>query len=150
MTLAKLSEVASRYGIVRKAMESHVVENLVDDLAIKCRDRRQRIDHLSGGNQQKALIGRWLQGKTEVLLLDEPTRGIDVKAKFAIYDLLHRLRDQGRTVIVASSEIEELMKLCDRILVLSNREFVGEFDQTNWSAHKILDAAFENHKTMSH
>jgi len=115
---------------------------LVATLAIRCENLDQDIYQLSGGNQQKALIARWLHRDSEILLLDEPTRGVDVGTKNAIYDLLVSLRQKGKTTIIASSEIEELTTVCDRILVMSDRRLVRSFDRDDFSEQDILAAAF--------
>ncbi len=95
-------------------------------LNIKTASRRTRISTLSGGNQQKVIFGRWLLIKPEVLLLDEPTRGIDVGAKYEIYQLIIELAGEGKTVIMASSEMPELLGVCDRIIVMSGGRIAGE------------------------
>ena len=115
---------------------------LVDKLLIRCDNLAQDILQLSGGNQQKALIARWLHLDSDILLLDEPTRGVDVGTKNAIYDLLMSLRQKGKTIIMASSEIDELTTVCDRILVLSDRKLVRSFERKDFSEQDILAAAF--------
>ena len=115
---------------------------LVEKLSIRCDNLAQDIRQLSGGNQQKALIARWLHRDSDILLLDEPTRGVDVGTKNAIYDLLISLRQKGKTIIMASSEIDELTTVCDRILVLSDRKLVRSFERNDFSEQDILAAAF--------
>jgi ABC-type sugar transport system ATPase subunit len=100
---------------------------------------------LSGGNQQKVVLAKWLLAEPRVLILDEPTRGIDVGAKFEIYQLIVELADRGASVLMISSEIEELMGLCDRILVLSRGQITGEFRRANFDPEKILQAALAGH-----
>lgn len=117
----------------------------VERLSIRCRSLDQDIGTLSGGNQQKILLARWLSRDTRLLLLDEPTRGIDVGAKNAIYAVLREQRDAGRSAIVASSEIDELLTLCDRILVLSGRRITAEFSAAEATEEAILAAAFDAH-----
>lgn len=125
-----------------KKKEQAAGYDLVDRLAIRCDSLRQDIRQLSGGNQQKVLLARWLNAGSAVMLLDEPTRGVDVATKQAIYELLFELRAKGNALIVASSELEELMSLSDRIVVLSNRSTVAEFERDNWSEETILSASF--------
>ena len=127
--------------------ENHAGDELVGALGIKCRSLGQDIDQLSGGNQQKTLIARWLHCDSDLLLFDEPTRGIDVGAKDTIYRLIHELRDKGKTIVLTSSEIEELMMVSDRILVLSARKLAGEFSRDNWSEAGILAASFSEFTT---
>ena len=140
--LPGLAGVASSLGLVDRERETGEASRLVENLAIRCDSLYQGIDELSGGNQQKALIARWLQCDSQIFLLDEPTRGIDVATKFAIYELLSELRSREKTVVLASSEIEELMTVCDRILVLSGKKLVKIFSRDNWSEAEILSAAF--------
>jgi ribose transport system ATP-binding protein len=122
--------------------ERRAVGQLIERLAIRCTGADQPVTELSGGNQQKTLLARWLRMGANVLLLDEPTRGVDVATKQAIYDLLFELREQGKSIVVASSENEELMTVCDRILVLSNRKPAAELQRGSWSEQAILSAAF--------
>ena len=103
--------------------------------------KKCRIRSLSGGNQQKVIIGRWLLTKPEVLLLDEPTRGIDVGAKYEIYQLILDLAKEGKGVIMVSSEMPELLGICDRILVMSGGVLAGEVDARNTSQEEILTLA---------
>ena len=108
---------------------------------IKTPSQSTQIRSLSGGNQQKVIIGRWLLTKPEVLLLDEPTRGIDVGAKYEIYELIIDLANQGKGVIMVSSEMPELLGVCDRILVMSGGQLAGEVDAKNTSQEEILTLA---------
>jgi ribose transport system ATP-binding protein len=101
----------------------------------------QPVKTLSGGNQQKVVLAKWLLAKPTVLLLDEPTRGIDVGAKFEIYQLIRQLADDGAGVLVISSEIEELIGLCDRILVMRRGAIVDELAHGEFDRERILRAA---------
>ena len=94
----------------------------------KTPSQETKIRSLSGGNQQKVIIGRWLLTEPEVLLLDEPTRGIDVGAKYEIYQLILDLANKGKTVLMVSSEMPELLGVCDRIVVMSGGRVAGEVD----------------------
>ena len=113
----------------------------IQAMRIKTPSQETQIRSLSGGNQQKVIIGRWLLTKPEVLLLDEPTRGIDVGAKYEIYQLIIDLAKQGKTVIMVSSEMPELLGVCDRILVMSGGLLAGEVDARNTSQEEILTLA---------
>ena len=121
------------------------VAGLVRELRVKADGIDQPMRTLSGGNQQKAMLGRWLHCDAELLLLDEPTRGVDVAAKLAIHEELVRLRDAGRSIVAVSSELDELASLCDRIIVLSNRKLVGEFWRGELRQEDILAAAFSEY-----
>ncbi len=142
ITLPGLAKNASTFGLVDRVREFAAGTELAGKIGIRCDSLYQDIDQLSGGNQQKALIARWLYCDAEIFLLDEPTRGIDVATKNAIYGLLFELQGKGKTVLIASSEIDELMTVCDRILVLSGRKLVRTFTRDDWSEAKILSAAF--------
>jgi ribose transport system ATP-binding protein len=106
----------------------------------------QPVKTLSGGNQQKVVLAKWLLARPGVLILDEPTRGIDVGAKFEVYQLIHELADRGAGVLVISSEIEELIGICDRILVMRQGEIPGEFQREEFDREKILAAALHTSK----
>jgi len=134
---------AAPLSMIDRRSESAAGDKLRGQLDIRCSGLDQPIEQLSGGNQQKALIARWLRRDSGVLLLDEPTRGVDVSTKEAIYRLLLELRDDGKSIVVSSSENDELMTICDRIVVMSNRKTVAEFHRGNWSENAILSAAFQ-------
>ncbi|MSR12686.1 MAG: sugar ABC transporter ATP-binding protein [Gammaproteobacteria bacterium] len=147
-TMAGLGKLGSSLAAALPKREQQISAEMIERLQIKCEGPLQVIDRLSGGNQQKVLFARWLQAEAEVWLLDEPTRGIDVNAKIAIHNQLKELRDNGGALIIASSELEELITLCDRILVLSNRKAIATFERGRWSKEKILAAAFSEHQTQ--
>ena len=113
----------------------------IQAMHIKTPSQKTQIRSLSGGNQQKVIIGRWLLTKPEVLLLDEPTRGIDVGAKYEIYELIIDLANQGKGVIMVSSEMPELLGVCDRIIVMSGGQVAGEVDAKTTSQEEILTLA---------
>ncbi|PCK03562.1 MAG: sugar ABC transporter ATP-binding protein [Alteromonadaceae bacterium] len=148
-TITGLQKISNAWGWLLSDRERECTQSLIDRLLVKCDDVKQTIDRLSGGNQQKLLIGRWIHSEASVILLDEPTRGVDVGAKQNIYDQLLNLRDMGTSMMVVSSELDELMTLCDRILVLSDRKLVGVFDRDEWSQEALLAAAFSAHTSLS-
>jgi ribose transport system ATP-binding protein len=117
-------------------------------LRIRAQSGGQRVEELSGGNQQKVLLARWLHRNCRVLLLDEPTRGIDIGAREDIYRVLDELAAAGKAILVVSSDLRELMMICDRIGVMSDGELVGEFERGEWSEHALLDAAFAAYRTV--
>ena len=126
-------------------LNSKKIEQLVQDnvqkMNIKTPSSKTLIQSLSGGNQQKVLIGRWLANDPEVLILDEPTRGIDVGAKYEIYQLIIDLANRGKTVLMVSSEMPELLGVCDRILVMSGGRLAGEVDAKTTSQEEIMRLA---------
>ncbi len=107
-------------------------------------DRGQPVVTLSGGNQQKVVLGKWLLNQPSVLILDEPTRGIDVGAKYEIYVLIDRLAADGAGVLVISSEIDELIGICDRIVVMSQGEIRDELNRDEFDRERILHAALHS------
>ena len=113
----------------------------IDAMHTKTPSQETKIRSLSGGNQQKVIIGRWLLTEPEVLLLDEPTRGIDVGAKYEIYQLILDLANKGKTVLMVSSEMPELLGVCDRIVVMSGGRVAGEVDARNTSQEEIMTLA---------
>ncbi len=113
----------------------------IDAMRTKTPTQETKIRSLSGGNQQKVILGRWLLTEPEVLLLDEPTRGIDVGAKYEIYQLILDLANKGKVVIVVSSEMPELLGICDRILVMSGGRLAGEVDAQNTTQEEIMTYA---------
>ena len=113
----------------------------IDAMNIKTASQETEIRLLSGGNQQKVILGRWLLTEPEILMLDEPTRGIDVGAKFEIYQLIDSLAAKGKSVIVVSSELPELLGICDRIYVMSGGKIAGEVDAKETSQEEIMTLA---------
>ena len=116
-------------------------QHYIDAMRTKTPSQETQIRSLSGGNQQKVIIGRWLLTEPEVLLLDEPTRGIDVGAKYEIYQLIGNLANEGKTVLMVSSEMPELLGVCDRILVMSGGRLAGEVDAKNTTQEEIMTLA---------
>ena len=118
-----------------------MVRPLGETLGLRARSLEQPVNELSGGNQQKVLLARWLMRDASVLLVDEPTRGIDVGARAEVHRELLDLASSGKALIVASSEVEELMAICHRILVLAGGRVTAEFRGPRWSRESILAAA---------
>jgi putative multiple sugar transport system ATP-binding protein len=113
-------------------------------MRIRCSDVYQETATLSGGNQQKVVLSKWLMTDPKVLILDEPTRGIDVGAKYEIYRIINELAAAGKGVVVISSEMPELLGICDRIYVMNDGAFVGEFDKADATQEKIMHAIMRN------
>jgi putative multiple sugar transport system ATP-binding protein len=137
ISLANLPAVSER-GVVDEGREFVVAEGYRRQLRIRCSSVSQSVGQLSGGNQQKVVLGKWLFTQPEVLILDEPTRGIDVGAKFEIYTLMAQMADEGKCVVMISSEMPELLGMCDRIYVMNEGRFVAEFDAAEASQEKIM------------
>ena len=124
-----------------KAEADKIADEYIELLSIKTASRETPIKSLSGGNQQKVILARWLLTEPEVLLLDEPTRGIDVGAKYEIYQLILNLAKEGKTVMMVSSEMPELLGVCDRILVMSGGQLAGEVDARTTTQEEIMALA---------
>ena len=143
VTLANLKGVASR-GVVDDVRELGVANKYRKDLAIRSSGVFQTTVNLSGGNQQKVVLSKWLFSGLDVLILDEPTRGIDVGAKFEIYGIINKLAEEGKAVIVISSEMPELLGISDRIYVMNEGKFVGEMPAKEASQEKIMRAIMKS------
>jgi ribose transport system ATP-binding protein len=144
-TLSTVSRHARNGGWLDAGAETKTTEAFCAQLQVGCSSSEQAVGELSGGNQQKVVIARWLARNCRIMLFDEPTRGIDIAAKHAIYQLLRDLAGESKAVVVVSSELVELMALCDRILVLSQGRITGEFAPGEWTQEKITRAAFSGY-----
>lgn len=131
-------ERLSKWGVISSKEEDKCVENYKDALSIKTPSLEQLVGNLSGGNQQKVALSKWLASESKVLILDEPTRGIDVGAKQEIYQLINRLSEQGLGIIVISSEMEEILGVSDRILVLAEGKLTGRLEKEEFSQTTVL------------
>lgn len=137
ISLANLVGIATR-SILDKRREAQVAEGYRKQLAIRTPGVQQKVVNLSGGNQQKVVLSKWLFTEPELLILDEPTRGIDVGAKFEIYTIMKDLADQGRGILMISSEMPELLGMCDRIYVMNEGRIVGELARGEASQERIM------------
>ena len=144
LTLADLSRYA-RAGWLRPGAEESAANKVVAQLDIRLANIEQPPRQLSGGNQQKVVLGKWLLREPAVLILDEPTRGVDVGAKAEIHALLHRMADRGLALLVVSSDLPELLRLCDRIIVLSRGRLAGEVARAGFDEHRILEMAYSHY-----
>ncbi|MDR1985443.1 MAG: sugar ABC transporter ATP-binding protein [Treponema sp.] len=143
--MAILSRI-SRMSVVNKGHEQKIAETYKDSMRIKTLDLFQKIKKLSGGNQQKVIIAKWLATEPELIILDEPTRGIDVGAKHEIYKLINELVENGKTILMISSEMEELMGMADRIIVLSEGRISGEIARKDFDQELIMSYASKTEK----
>lgn len=137
ITLANLKAVAHK-GLLNEARETRVAEGFRTSMNIRTPSVFQKVGNLSGGNQQKVVLSKWLFSEPDVLILDEPTRGIDVGAKFEIYGLINALSAQGKGVVMISSEMPELLGMCDRIYVMNEGAIVGELTAEEASQERIM------------
>ena len=140
VTLASLKKL-SRFGVVNEKRERADVEHYRDMLSIKTPTIEKEIRHLSGGNQQKVIVAKWLESESNIVIFDEPTQGIDVGTKHEIYMIIEQLAETGHSVIVVSSDLEELMGIADRMYVMSEGEIMGELERSEFNKEVILDMA---------
>lgn len=140
ITLASMNQVAA-WGTINESKEIYFANSYLASLKIKANSIETIVGTLSGGNQQKVVIGKWLMTNPAVLILDEPTRGIDVGAKFEIYNIMNELIKQGVAIIMISSELPEVLGMSHRVLVLSEGRMAGEFDHEDATQEKIMYAA---------
>jgi len=144
ITLANLKEIANN-GVVNENAEIQVAEGYRRSLAIKTPSIEQKTENLSGGNQQKVSLAKWLFVKPDLLILDEPTRGIDVGAKFEIYTIMNDLVKQGMSIIMISSELPEVLGMSDRVYVVSEGKITGELPIEEATQEKIMHLATTTH-----
>jgi simple sugar transport system ATP-binding protein/ribose transport system ATP-binding protein len=141
ITLSSVSKW-SRLGIINPRREKYVVEKILEKVVVKSSGIKQKVSHLSGGNQQKVLLARTIMSNPRVLIVDEPTRGVDVGSKRAIYDLLVALAQDGLGIIAISSDLEEVLGIAHRVLVIRGGRIVSELSGRSMSEHAVLEAAF--------
>ena len=144
-SLARLEKVCKR-GIIDVNKEIRVAEDYKEKLRIKTPTIHQFVNNLSGGNQQKVLLAKWMFADPDVLILDEPTRGIDVGAKYEIYCIMNDLVAQGKSVVMISSELPELLGMCDRIYVMNEGKMVAEMSSAEATQEKIMSAILKSDK----
>ena len=143
-SLLKKSKLGGVCGLIQEKNEKEMAEKAKQDLQIKWAGDAQLTKNLSGGNQQKVILGKWISAGVKVLIFDEPTKGIDVGTKSEIYKMMRRLAENGIIVIVVSSEMPELLAVCDRIMVMAEGKVRGEFDITEATEEKLAMLATEN------
>ena len=124
----------------------HKAKEIREKLNVKTPTVEQLVGNLSGGNQQKVLVGKWIFAQPNVLLLDEPTRGIDVGAKYEIYQIINNLVAQGKAVLMISSELPELLGMCDRIYVMNESHIIAELDGKDASQERIMEYIMQDSK----
>lgn len=143
MTLASIKSFC-HFGKINSVKENECIRSYCDRLHIKTPGFKKEVQYLSGGNQQKVIIAKWLATKSKILIFDEPTRGIDVGAKHEIYEIIESLADEGSSIIMVSSEFEELIGVADRIAVMSEGELTGILDKKDFNKELLLDMASGN------
>ena len=130
----------TKFGLLSERLESKLCDKHVEALNVKATSGKQIMRNLSGGNQQKVVLAKWIERDPKVLMLDEPTRGIDINAKNEIYELITLLASLGISILVVSSEIPEILAISDRILVMSEGQIKAEFGSEEATENKIMNA----------
>ena len=141
ISIVSLKELTKSLSIINKSREFASVDDLIKKLSIKTPNRDTLVNSLSGGNQQKVVIAKWLLSDPDILILDEPTRGIDVGAKAEVHKLMNKFTEEGKTVIMISSELPELIGMSDYLIVLSEGVLTGQFERDEFDQEKILACA---------
>lgn len=141
-TLSSVQKRFSRFGLVDSRSECRAAQQWTNDLETRCESIDQSVETLSGGNQQKVVVAKWLVCDAEVFLFDEPTRGIDVAARRRIYRLLESLAAEGKACVIVSSDLEELFETCDAIAVMSDGKLVRTYQRDEWSYDQIMQDSF--------
>ena len=144
-TLARLDKV-SRHKVIDLDLEYKMATTMKEKLGVKSTSVEQIVGNLSGGNQQKVLLAKWMFAEPEIMILDEPTRGIDVGAKYEIYCIINDLVAAGKSVIMISSEMPEVLGICDRIYVMSQAKIVGEMDANDATQERIMSSILSVNK----
>ncbi|HKL98776.1 MAG TPA: multiple monosaccharide ABC transporter ATP-binding protein [Mobilitalea sp.] len=144
-TLAKMDKVSTR-GIIDKDLEILSAEEYISKLKTKCTSREQIVGNLSGGNQQKILVSKWMFADPDIMILDEPTRGIDVGAKYEIYCIINQLVSEGKSILLISSELPELLGMCDRIYIMNEGKMVGEVSHEDATQEYIMGRILQSSK----
>ncbi len=144
-SLAAMRSRFSMGGLVRTGAECVTASEMCELMEIRCTSIEQSAETLSGGNQQKVAVAKWLVRDADVFFFDEPTRGIDVAARRRIYRLFDTLSADGKALVIVSSDLEELLETCDRIAVMSAGRLIETFSRGNWSEDRIMQAAFSRH-----
>jgi ABC-type sugar transport system ATPase subunit len=134
--------VVGKWGVLRHGRVRRLASDLVKLLSIKVSTIAQKASQLSGGNQQKIVIGKWIARKSGIVIAEDPTRGVDVGAKAEIWDALQTLAEEGRALILMTTELQEMLHVCDRIIVMSRGRITGEFQRSEFSAEAITQRFF--------
>jgi len=148
ITLPSLKKISKR-SFIDQNREILVAEEYRSKLDIKSSSILQKTGNLSGGNQQKVVLSRWIFSRPDVLILDEPTRGIDVGAKYEIYTIINQLADEGKSIIFISSELPEILGICDRIYVMNDGRIVGELTREEASSESIMKCIMQSNREVS-
>jgi ABC-type sugar transport system ATPase subunit len=136
-------------GLINRKKENVLIDKMVKNIDIKLHSVEQSVSNLSGGNQQKVVLAKWMSRDVKVIILDEPTRGIDVGAKYEIYTMIGEMASRGIAVVVISSEIPELLGICNRIYVMCQGMITGEFQKDNVTQEDIMKCSVIGYKEVT-
>ncbi len=148
-SLCNLNAYTNTAGVINQTKERSETTRMQQDLDLRCHNIEQSVETLSGGNQQKVVVSKWLLRGADVYLFDEPTRGIDVAARERIHRIFNTLTDQGKGIVIVSSDLDELFETCDRIGVMSAGEMAAIYTRKEWSTDLIMQAAFSGYMDQS-
>jgi ribose transport system ATP-binding protein len=140
ITMSSLDKI-STFGFINPLLEKEIADRQIKNLSVKTPSPHTKVVTLSGGNQQKCIMGRWLEINPDILILDEPTRGIDVGTKYEIYVLIKKIAEAGGSVIMISSELPEVLAMSNRVITICEGRITGEFNPETDSPNVIMDAA---------
>ncbi len=146
MTMAARRKYFSKNGVINKNDEIVAAEEYKEKINVKSNSIEQEVGSLSGGNQQKVVLSKWMLTQPDVLILDEPTRGIDVGAKYEIYCVINELAKQGKAVVVISSEMPEVIGTCDRVYIINEGEIAGELTKEEVTQEKIMQCIMDHNR----
>lgn len=138
---AGIDKVSNKVGVIKPSRQQQYVQDQISALNIKCASMDQNVQFLSGGNKQKVAFAKWIARECEILIFDCPTRGVDIGVKAAMYQLIYDIKKEGKTIIVVSEELPELLGICDRILILKDGALAGEFkrNEASWNENDIIE-----------
>ena len=134
-------DVCEKGGFLNRKLENELADKYIRLVNIKTPSRNQKVLYLSGGNQQKVVVAKWMNADSDIIIMDEPTRGIDVGAKLEIYEIINQMARQGKAIIIISSELPEVLGMSDRVLVMKNNEIVAELNGNAISAVDVMQYA---------
>ena len=141
IVITDLQQLSNNSVIISNKKKRKAVNEYIEMLEIRCNDIREKVQNLSGGNQKKVMLAKWIFKNTRLIILNEPTSSMDIAAKVDIYNIINDLITKGVGVIFISSEIPELIGMCDRIMVMKNSQIVKTFERKEFTQEKILEAA---------
>jgi ABC-type sugar transport system ATPase subunit len=129
ISIGRIQNISNKFGFISQKKERKLAEDASKELGIKMVDMQQLVETLSGGNQQKVIIARWLMFRPDIFILDDPTKGLDIGAKADVHNLINKLVEEGISIIMISSDIDEILHMSDRIIILANKRIIRVIDK---------------------